>query len=99
PIEVRTDGRLWIVGTGDEPLGDPATAIAVAIATPEPDEKDVSLTPVGRVTTEPFELFRALTGRRSAAQIRRFDWTIPPEPYVALFDLWPFTIRPTDLVE
>src|SRR5437762_367197 len=55
--------------------------------------------PVGEISADPFELFRAFTGRRSAAQIRRFGWTVDPEPYLALFDLWPFTIRETDLVE
>ena len=51
------------------------------------------------MTIDPFDLFRSCTGRRSAAQIRRFGWTVDPQPYLALFDLWPFTLRETDLDE
>ena len=53
-----------------------------------------------RVTGAPsFELFRALTGRRSSAQIRRYDWTCDPEPYLPAFDYGPFTKSPTDIEE
>jgi hypothetical protein len=55
--------------------------------------------PAGTLDVEEFELFRALTGRRSAAQIRRFDWNVDAEPYLPIFGLGPFTIRPTDLIE
>ena len=55
--------------------------------------------PAGTVSTERFELFRALTGRRSPSQIRRFDWTVDPEPYLPIFGLAPFETRPTDLDE
>jgi hypothetical protein len=98
PLEVRTGDSSWRVGTGDPPAGEPDAAIAAALASAEtqpcPDRP-----PTGRVTTEPFELFRALTGRRSAAQVRRFDWSVDPDPYLALFDLWPFTLRAADLTE
>ena len=35
-----------------------------------------------------FELFRALSGRRSPEQIRAWDWTGEPEPYLSLFYLY-----------
>ena len=35
-----------------------------------------------------FELFRALSGRRSPDQIRGWDWTGDPEPYLSLFYLY-----------
>jgi uncharacterized protein (TIGR03083 family) len=35
-----------------------------------------------------FELFRALTGRRSADQIRAYAWTGDAEPYVAIFSAY-----------
>jgi hypothetical protein len=57
------------------------------------------VTPAGTLNVGQFELFRAVTGRRSAAQIRRFDWSVDAEPYLPIFDLGPFTIRSTDLVE
>ncbi|MGZ8763282.1 MAG: maleylpyruvate isomerase family mycothiol-dependent enzyme, partial [Acidimicrobiia bacterium] len=55
---------------------------------------------VETLTADPFELGRALTGRRSADQIRALGWSTRPEPYLAAFtSLGPFTTRPTDLVE
>jgi uncharacterized protein (TIGR03083 family) len=48
---------------------------------------------------EPFELFRAMGGRRSASQIRSYRWNCEPDVYVAAFTYGPFTTRPTDLVE
>ena len=44
-----------------------------------------------------FELFRALTGRRSAEQIRAFDWDGEPSPELLVFPI--FTPRETPLVE
>ncbi|HET6966836.1 MAG TPA: hypothetical protein VFI44_01105, partial [Ornithinibacter sp.] len=38
--------------------------------------------PVGSVTASAYELFRTITGRRSAAGIRRLDWTTDPTPYL-----------------
>jgi hypothetical protein len=55
--------------------------------------------PLGSLTAGLFELLRALTGRRSAEQIRRLDWTVDPHAYLPLFGLPPFTARDTDLVE
>jgi len=98
PIEVRAGDRTWIVGSGEPATGDPAAAIAEALASGEgPQCRAVA--PVGTLTADPFELFRALTGRRSAGQIRAFDWSVDPAPYLALFSMWPFTARDADLVE
>jgi uncharacterized protein (TIGR03083 family) len=47
----------------------------------------------------PFELFRALTGRRSPAQIRGYRWDGDPAVYLPAFDYGPFTTRSTDLHE
>ena len=102
PVEVRSGEWCWTVGTGESPSGEPEAAIAAAIAATAASaevEPAAGPEPVGEISADPFELFRAFTGRRSAAQIRRFGWTVDPEPYLALFDLWPFTIRETDLVE
>lgn len=35
-----------------------------------------------------FELFRALSGRRSPDQIRSWEWTVDPDPYLELFYLY-----------
>lgn len=55
--------------------------------------------PAGTLDIEPFELFRAATGRRSATQIKAYSWTVDPEPYVAAFTFGPFTIAPADIEE
>lgn len=44
-----------------------------------------------------YELFRAMTGRRSADQIRAFDWDGEPAPELLVFPI--FTPRETPLVE
>lgn len=53
----------------------------------------------GTLRAEPFELLRALSGRRSVVQIRAMDWSTDPEPWLAAFTFGPFTPRPDDLVE
>lgn len=45
--------------------------------------------PVGSVTAEPYELFRILSGRRSAEVIRALPWTTDPEPYLAVIAPYP----------
>jgi hypothetical protein len=86
------------VGTDGPPAGEPEAVISAALASAEP-EPAPDHNPVGTVAADPFELFRALTGRRSATQIRRFEWTLDPEPYLSMFHLWPFTLRGTNLEE
>lgn len=44
--------------------------------------------PVASARVDRFELFRALSGRRSPDQIRAWDWTGDPEPYLSLFYLY-----------
>jgi hypothetical protein len=54
--------------------------------------------PASTLTTTRFELFRAVTGRRSDAQLRGYRWD--PEPRVEYLILNPiFRPRATDLVE
>lgn len=48
---------------------------------------------------EPFELMRAVTGRRSLAQIRALDWSDDPEPFLPCFEWGPFRPAAADLVE
>jgi len=65
-----------------------------------PAAEERGLAPVEDVLiADDFELFRALTGRRSADQIRALRWRVDPEPYVPLFGSGPFTVRATALVE
>lgn len=47
--------------------------------------------PVATVSAEPFEMFRALTGRRTKEQVAAFEWTGNQDPYVGEFSMfeWP----------
>ena len=53
--------------------------------------------PGASVSTEPFELFRALSGRRSPRQVAQWKWDGDPGPYFGLMSVFP--LRATDLVE
>jgi uncharacterized protein (TIGR03083 family) len=44
-----------------------------------------------------FELFRALSGRRSPDQLRAYDWDGDPEPFIGYF--YPYGVRTEALVE
>ncbi|MGH2734608.1 MAG: maleylpyruvate isomerase family mycothiol-dependent enzyme [Actinomycetota bacterium] len=97
PLEIRAGDKAWIVGTGEPATGDGNSwrdFVAVG-ETASPPEKAI----VGSVSTSQFELFRATTGRRSAAQVQGFDWTVDPDSFLPIFGYGPFTIRATDLEE
>lgn len=53
--------------------------------------------PTVTLTADPFELTRALSGRRNAAQVRAFDWDGDPAPYMEVFGAFP--LRDDPLVE
>jgi uncharacterized protein (TIGR03083 family) len=55
--------------------------------------------PVASVSADRFELLRALTGRRSASQLRQLKWDGDPEPYLPAFEWGPFHVPPADVVE
>jgi uncharacterized protein (TIGR03083 family) len=55
--------------------------------------------PVATLSADPFELLRALTGRRSEAQLRQLTWDGDPEPYLPAFEWGPFHVSPADVVE
>ena len=76
------------------PLG-----LALTVSTDEGDTVQVGAEggAAATVTTSRFELTRALTGRRSADQIRAFAWTGDAAPYVEVFAMYP--MRATALVE
>lgn len=45
--------------------------------------------PAATVRGDPFELLRALSGRRTHAEIRALDWTGDPTPYLEVFAPYP----------
>ena len=55
--------------------------------------------PAASVEGSPFDVFRAMTGRRSANQIRALDWDGDADVFVPAFGYGPFTLPETDLVE
>jgi uncharacterized protein (TIGR03083 family) len=50
--------------------------------------------PAAAVAADPFELFRALSGRRSLDQVRALAWVGDPEPYLDLFAPYPMPASP-----
>jgi uncharacterized protein (TIGR03083 family) len=53
----------------------------------------------GSVGVPTYDLFRALAGRRSAVQVRAWDWSIDPEPFVAAGLPYPFRWAAEDLTD
>jgi len=53
--------------------------------------------PAATVKADRFELFRALSGRRSPYQVRAYQWDADPEPYLPFF--YPYGLREDALVE
>ncbi len=54
--------------------------------------------PIVEAQASTFELHRALSGRRSAAQVRALDWTGDAEPYLPVFSRFG-DLHETDIVE
>ena len=99
PLEIRAGAQCWLAGTDDRSGGgDPVAAWTAAVATGAPPPEPAA-PPVASVSSSPFELFRAFTGRRSIAQILALNWTGDPEPFLPLFAGGPFRLRSEDLVE
>lgn len=53
--------------------------------------------PDANLAADPFELPRAISGRRNAAQVRALGWDGDPEPYLEIFSRFP--MREDPLVE
>ena len=97
PIEVRAGDRRWVVGSATPTSADPAALLATDMVAR--DDAGAPPDPVAAVEAPPFELFRALSGRRSVRQIETFDWSVDPSDYIVAFRYGPFVPSPTDLVE
>ena len=86
------DGRLRARSLGPLDVRTPARNWVVGL--------DSAGTPTeAAVEASAFELFRALTGRRSRAQIAAFTWSVDPEPYLDAFQLASFTTDAVDIDE
>jgi uncharacterized protein (TIGR03083 family) len=95
-------GVLAAVGRWRRTLADAGVAPLDVVATDlrswavgDPSQRESGR--VGTVTTTAYELFRALYGRRSRAQIEKWDWTTDPAPYLDAGLPFPFTRPHVDL--
>ena len=92
PLRVETSTLSWIIGGEESAARDDAgLGRAEPLSEAEP--------PMGMLRVGMFDLFRALTGRRSMQQLSTFDWTIDPAPFLPAFQFGTFTVRDTDLAE
>lgn len=65
----------------------------------DPEARAAANEPIPTVTTTALELFRALFGRRSRAQMAAWDWTTDPTPYLDIDLPYPFQRTTVDLVD
>lgn len=94
PLEVRADGVSWVVG------GEGETDTQAVVMGADPPLNTVGAEAAeATVEASSFELFRALTGRRSADQVRKFIWTGDAEAYLPAFEFGPFKTATADVVE
>ena len=104
PMSVRTPIGSWTVG-GQAPSFPIWTPAAGDGADASGRSRQLASSTVGggeleaAVELSLFEAFRALTGRRSPAQIARYNWTADSEPFLPAFQFGTFTTRRTDLEE
>ena len=57
---------------------------ALRLRTGDQDWVEGTGSPAASLAADPFELFRALSGRRSLDQVRALAWDGDPEPYLDL---------------
>jgi uncharacterized protein (TIGR03083 family) len=101
-LEIQADDQRWVAGglgpaAADVEAAGMEKAAAVLSGEAPPLVSDAS--PEGVLKVSSFELMRAMSGRRSLDQIKAFDWSIDPAPYLPAFQFGPFTTRPDPLPE
>lgn len=103
PIEIATESQSWLVGGADpSAVAGGAEAVSSQLLLSGDDLPEPSGPPVGKLSISDFELLRALTGRRSPAQVAHYDWDLgdgDPAPYAKAFPFGPFSPRGDDLHE
>lgn len=93
PIRIANAGYIATMGWRLSTTGLPSVRIVAGDSERVAGEGE----PAATVTGTRFELFRALSGRRSPDQVRAYDWEGDPEPYLPYF--YPYGIREDALVE
>ena len=93
--EVVVDPEVWsVLGPRRQFLLDLQVQVAglpaLRVRTPDGDDWVVgSGDPAGEVTAGRLGLWRSLEGRRTRDQVRAFDWSVDPEPYLPV---WPASV-------
>jgi uncharacterized protein (TIGR03083 family) len=83
------DAVDWVLEFALEDLGRRINDAGLGGLTVSSGSRDQLVGPApgdGTVSTTPWELFRSLAGRRSAAQVRRYRWDGDPEPYLLVWN-------------
>ena len=94
-LTVRVALDFYLESFGEQLDDDGVGAVAVQAA--GEDHVVGSGAPVATVAGDPFELLRALSGRRSLAQVRRLAWTGDADRVIPVVSRYPFPGR--DLVD
>lgn len=93
PLELRAGEQSWVLG------GEGCTDLAAVLMGEDPPIDVPGAELAATVEASAFDWVRALTGRRSLAQVRAFKWSGEPEPYLPAFSFGPFTPAAADIVE
>lgn len=104
PLAVEVPERRWVVGLpapeGAEPEAPSGADALLQRIVSTPVGHGVSDAEAATTLTAPaFEVFRALTGRRSLDQVRDLDWHGDPEPYLPAFRFGSFSPSPHPIAE
>ena len=73
---------------------DQASLPALRLRAGEPEWVEGSGQPAVALAAEPFELFRAISGRRSVDQVRALAWDSDPEPFLDVLSPYPMPAAP-----
>jgi uncharacterized protein (TIGR03083 family) len=92
-VEVAFEDYRRLLGQRIETSGLPA----LRVVTPTSDAVLGDGTPRVTLRGEPFELLRAMSGRRSLAQLGALDWDGEPAPYLEVLSA--YGVPATDIVE
>jgi hypothetical protein len=98
PLSITAGASTWTIGADNSAGTDGAAALAAALLAGTRPARPARAA-VASLVAEPFELFRAVSGRRSEAQISRLDWNTDPAPYLPIFTRGPFRPPAVDVLE
>lgn len=93
PIKIALSGYIATMGWRLAPAGIPPLRFDLGDKSYTAGEGE----PGATVRASRFELFRAMSGRRSPEQIAAYGWDGDPEPYITYF--YPYGLREDALVE